>query len=229
MGGKQKEEKTMTRAEQRALEAYPHYTAENLDDVIKARKFFAKGYSQAEKDLALDPLMFLQVLRNSSIFIEHIYMNGGCYQLYKILKSVFPNAKPYISGYPGCAHIATMIDGRLYDIGGEYKTFDGFEPLSPEIEEEAEEWRFEAMNDLYYGECENCGEPVRIDRSKIGKPINKDLALTWEDVQSLCRIEYDMINNDPNDNPNWLKSDMTFYEEVLRRFIKAKEEHNANI
>ena len=43
----------MTRAEQRALEAYPHYTAENLDDVIKARKFFAKGYSQAEKDLAL--------------------------------------------------------------------------------------------------------------------------------------------------------------------------------
>ena len=43
----------MTRAEQRALKAYPHYTAENLDDVIKARKLFAKGYSQAEKDLAL--------------------------------------------------------------------------------------------------------------------------------------------------------------------------------
>ena len=44
-------EKKLTRAEQRALEAYPHYTAENLDDVIKARKFFAKGYEQAEKDL----------------------------------------------------------------------------------------------------------------------------------------------------------------------------------
>ena len=43
----------MSRAEEAALEAYPHYTAENLDDVIKARKFFAKGYSQAEKDLAL--------------------------------------------------------------------------------------------------------------------------------------------------------------------------------
>lgn len=41
------------KAEQRALEAYPHYTAENLDDVIKARKFFAKGYELAEKDLAL--------------------------------------------------------------------------------------------------------------------------------------------------------------------------------
>ena len=43
----------MTKAEQAALEAYPHHTAENLDDVIKARKFFAKGYEQAEKDLAL--------------------------------------------------------------------------------------------------------------------------------------------------------------------------------
>ena len=43
----------MTKAEQAALEAYPHYMAENLDDVIKARKFFAKGYKLAEKDLAL--------------------------------------------------------------------------------------------------------------------------------------------------------------------------------
>ena len=40
-------------AEEKALEAYSHYTAENLDDVIKARKFFAKGYELAEKDLAL--------------------------------------------------------------------------------------------------------------------------------------------------------------------------------
>lgn len=43
----------MTKAEQAALEAYPHYMAENLDNVIKARKFFAKGYELAEKDLAL--------------------------------------------------------------------------------------------------------------------------------------------------------------------------------
>ena len=45
----------MTRAEERALEAYPHYTAESIDDVIKARKFFAKGYEQAEKDLSWHP------------------------------------------------------------------------------------------------------------------------------------------------------------------------------
>ena len=43
----------MTRAEERALEAYPHYTAENITEVTNARHFFAKGYEQAEKDLAL--------------------------------------------------------------------------------------------------------------------------------------------------------------------------------
>ena len=41
------------RAEEAAIKAYSHYTAESLDDVIKARKFFAKGYEQAEKDLTL--------------------------------------------------------------------------------------------------------------------------------------------------------------------------------
>lgn len=45
----------MTRAEEKALEAYPHFTAENMDDVIRARKFFAKGYEQAEKDLNKKP------------------------------------------------------------------------------------------------------------------------------------------------------------------------------
>ena len=40
----------MTKAEERALEAYHHYTAENITEVMNARHFFAKGYEQAEKD-----------------------------------------------------------------------------------------------------------------------------------------------------------------------------------
>ena len=43
----------MSKAKERALEAYPHYTAENITEVTNARRFFAKGYEQAEKDLAL--------------------------------------------------------------------------------------------------------------------------------------------------------------------------------
>lgn len=41
------------RAEQKALEAYPKFSAENIEDVFKAQYFFEEGYEQAEKDLAL--------------------------------------------------------------------------------------------------------------------------------------------------------------------------------
>ena len=39
------------RAEQRAVEAYPYFTAENYGDVVKARRAFKKGYEAAQKDL----------------------------------------------------------------------------------------------------------------------------------------------------------------------------------
>lgn len=38
------------RAEEAALEAYPHYTAENITEVTNARHFFEKGYETAEKE-----------------------------------------------------------------------------------------------------------------------------------------------------------------------------------
>ena len=41
------------KAEEAALRAYHHYTAENITEVTNARHFFEKGYEQAEKDLAL--------------------------------------------------------------------------------------------------------------------------------------------------------------------------------
>lgn len=41
----------ISKAEERALEAYPHYTAENITEVTNARHFFVKGYEQAEKDI----------------------------------------------------------------------------------------------------------------------------------------------------------------------------------
>ena len=41
----------ISRAEEAALKAYPHYTAENITEVTNARHFFAKGYEQAEKNI----------------------------------------------------------------------------------------------------------------------------------------------------------------------------------
>ena len=110
---------------------------------------------------------FLKALRDSDFFIEHIYMNGGCYQLYKVIKSVFPDAEPYFS--KELVHIAAMVDGKLYDIRGpiDEKTVGGFVLMTPEQCQEAESWSFAENNDLYYGECPVCEEPIRIDRKKL--------------------------------------------------------------
>lgn len=112
-------------------------------------------------------LKFLKALKDSDFYIQHIYTNGGCFQLYKILKTIWPQAKPYTNTY--IAHVATMIDGVLYDIHGRIKTCDPneFMLMSKEQMEEAENWSFAGNNDLYYGECPICDEPIKIDREKL--------------------------------------------------------------
>ena len=63
---------------------------------------------------------FLWALRESDFYIEHIYTRGGCYQLYKILKTLWPEAQPYALGAgKEMAHVATRICGLLWDIDGE--------------------------------------------------------------------------------------------------------------
>jgi hypothetical protein len=62
-------------------------------------------------------LKFIQIIRNSFIGADKVYTNGSCYQFYKILKSVFPQAK----GYYNVDHVITEINGKYYDITGEVK------------------------------------------------------------------------------------------------------------
>lgn len=48
----------------------------------------------------------------------------------------------------------------------------------------------------------------------------KDLALTWEDIQTIDNIVVDMARN-----TDWpLRGQEVFYTEVLQRFAKLKEE-----
>lgn len=117
--------------------------------------------------MAISPSKFLKALRESDFFIESIYMHGGCYQLYKILKTIFPSAKPYINS--SMPHVATLVHGTLYDINGRIRPSEEkkFKPMTIEDMTEAEKWSFAGNNDLYYGECPNCGEPIKIDRQKL--------------------------------------------------------------
>lgn len=114
---------------------------------------------------------FLKALKESDFYIESIYTHGGCYQLYKIIKTIFPEAKPYIKDANGFCHVATLIGDSLYDINGFIGYLEDYNmtffPMTEGQKVKAEDWSFAGNNDLYFGECPVCEEPIRIDRSKL--------------------------------------------------------------
>lgn len=60
---------------------------------------------------------FLDTLRQSHEHMRGVFRLGGCYELYRILRSLEPEAEPwYIDG-----HVYTRIGCRWYDIDGEWR------------------------------------------------------------------------------------------------------------
>jgi len=112
-------------------------------------------------------LSFLKVLKESDFFIEYIYTRGGCYQLYKVLKSLWPSAQPYLGVH--MAHVITKIGDCYFDINGEVKIDGDFLPMTDEEEREVATWSFAENNELYLGHCPVCDEPITIDRNNLIK------------------------------------------------------------
>lgn len=106
----------------------------------------------------MKPINFIKTLAKSDKYIEVIFMNGGCYQFYKVLKTVFPGSKPYINVEKN--HVVTKIDGEFYDISGHVK--GEFYPLHDKAEiEMCKRWGF--SKDYYLTkQCLYCEEPVPI-------------------------------------------------------------------
>lgn len=63
----------------------------------------------------------IKTIVNSRQHNDFYYQNGGCFEFYKILKSIYPHARPVWYKFPD--HVATNINGNIYDstgcIGGE--------------------------------------------------------------------------------------------------------------
>ena len=49
----------------------------------------------------------------------------------------------------------------------------------------------------------------------------KDLALKWEDMRKIIRIDEEMMD-DPEAHPEWME-EQPFYEEILKRYLEAKK------
>ena len=100
----------------------------------------------------------LNKLRESDVYIQHIYMFGGCYQLYLILKAIFPaHSTPYISKNKD--HVITKIYGHFYDITGEVNGSD-YSLLADDEVEMVSKWSFSKIHVLQLTECPHCGEPI---------------------------------------------------------------------
>ena len=86
-------------------------------------------------------LRTLEALRGASSLNTYIYLNGGCYKLYELLKIHFPDAVAWYDGVEG--HIYTEIEGRFYDIEGEHDKKAHWYELStePDIEKAAKMWK----------------------------------------------------------------------------------------
>lgn len=103
----------------------------------------------------MNPEVLIKALRDTDGYIEKIYLNGGCYQFYKFLKVVYPEAKPYMS--LDKLHVVTRIKNDFYDITG--RVNGTYLPLTEEDIKDCEKWSFSKRNWLYR-ECPNCGECI---------------------------------------------------------------------
>jgi hypothetical protein len=111
----------------------------------------------------MNPLDIINPLRRADPYIQNIFSLGGCYQFYIFLKSIFPDAKPYM--HYKKSHVVTKIDERYYDIDGEIPdNDDGW--YTPFIEDDyimAKTWSFSRNHLLSAGECKHCGEPILLE------------------------------------------------------------------
>lgn len=118
-------------------------------------------------------------MNESDFYIKKIYTHGGCYQFFKILKTVFPDAEPYLcGGFNGALekewfdHVVIKIDGLYYDILGEFKKensrYEFIRPLKNSDLKTVENWRF--TNVHFIPDCEECDFPILVD--ELRKKLN---------------------------------------------------------
>jgi len=85
-------------------------------------------------------LAFIKAVRESFPDAAIIFTHGACYGLFEILNQAFPS-QPYITA--DSKHVVTRIDGRFYDISGEFLNSHGEvrECVSRMTKQQREYWK----------------------------------------------------------------------------------------
>lgn len=122
------------------------------------------NYSEYENSYNMDIETFIDELRNTDLYIRHIYTEGGCYKFHILLSKLFRGSKPYISQRKN--HIITKYRNNYYDIYGKIDNVDGYTKLKEEEKHMVEQWSFHKNNLLQLNECPHCEEPITYSEKK---------------------------------------------------------------
>lgn len=121
-------------------------------------------YNYFEKMYDMNIETFIDELRNTDLYIRHIYTEGGCYKFHILLSKLFRGSKPYISQRKN--HIITKYRNNYYDIYGKIDNVDGYTKLKEEEKHMVEQWSFHKNNLLQLNECPHCEEPITYSEKK---------------------------------------------------------------
>ena len=103
-------------------------------------------------------LLLVDSLRKTDNYIESIFMQGGCYQFHLFLKTIFPDAIPFI--HKNKDHIISKIGNKLFDITGIIENENEYSPLKKSELEMVKKWSFSRTHLLQLKECPFCEEPL---------------------------------------------------------------------
>lgn len=97
----------------------------------------------------IDPDVVIGFIRESFQDAAFVYTNGSCFEFYKILKSIFPQAEAWWN----VDHVWTEIDGVWYDITGRREEgSDGLTlmKIDQRAYERANEWKHRSLWRIRY-------------------------------------------------------------------------------
>lgn len=120
------------------------------------------------------PEEVIRTLREADEYIKAIFTNGGCWQFYKFLKLLYPEAIPFKAATTKqgeFVHIVTRIGQRFFDITGEVhaEEFASCVPVEAADVPEFEQWSF-SRNNLLMKRCPHCEEEILInEKGQISK------------------------------------------------------------
>ena len=107
----------------------------------------------------IQPRDIIDRIRESFYGSEHVYTQGSCYQLFLILKEIFPRAAAWSNG----EHVITFIETKFYDISGQVIDHSGYKPIK--LNDIAIKTKFDFWNCGL--ECPTCDDMICYSGLKI--------------------------------------------------------------